>query len=107
MPQSQTGHGVTAILQTGRWQRLRSVFHGALDGGAIECAVYIDRACAGDRSLLAEVRVLLEAHEQAGEFLESPVVVTALSISGNSSGATATHATSASREGQAKAGSWR
>ncbi len=37
-------------------------------------AEYLDKACAGNEKLRAEVEFLLESHQQAGDFLESPAI---------------------------------
>ncbi len=85
-----------------RWQRLRQAFHGALSCAAVERAGYLDRACAGYRSLIADVRLLLDAHVKAGAFMESPLVATALSCAGTPPGPhdAASPESSVSREGQ-------
>ena len=41
---------------------------------AAERQKYLDKACAGDRALRAEVQALLEASARAGRFLESPAL---------------------------------
>jgi serine/threonine-protein kinase len=38
-------------------------------------AVFLERACAGDEELRRKVEALLEAHERAGDFLETPPIV--------------------------------
>jgi serine/threonine protein kinase len=51
------------------------IFHKAIEiSDQAERAEYLDNACAGDEKLRAEVEFLLKSHEQAGDFLESPVI---------------------------------
>ena len=59
-------------------KRLQTIFDGALSRDATDRSAYLEDACAGDGALLAELRMLLHAYEQGGSFLESPVVMTAL-----------------------------
>ena len=60
--------------QTARFQRVDTVFDAAVDLPAGERTDFIDRACAGDTALRAEVRELLRAYHQSDSFLESPAV---------------------------------
>ena len=39
-----------------------------------ERKVYLDKACEGNQNLRAEIEKLLDAHVEAGDFLESPAV---------------------------------
>src|SRR5205823_1869428 len=51
----------------------RDIFVAALAiEGPAERADYLDRACAGDPALRRRLGVLLDAHGQAGRFLEKP-----------------------------------
>ena len=56
------------------WERLRQLFHGALGRPASDRDAYLKDACATDPTLLADVNRLFKAHDEAGSFLESPVV---------------------------------
>ena len=56
------------------WERLRQLFHGALGRPASDRDAYLKEACANDPTLLADVNRLFKAHDEAGSFLESPVV---------------------------------
>jgi eukaryotic-like serine/threonine-protein kinase len=56
------------------WERMRQLFHGALGRPASERDAYLKEACANDPTLLADVNRLFKAHDEAGSFLESPVV---------------------------------
>ncbi|HEV7667041.1 MAG TPA: serine/threonine-protein kinase [Thermoanaerobaculia bacterium] len=54
------------------WERVRDLFHRALELPAEEREVFLTAECAaGERALRAEVLALLAAAEQAGDFLES------------------------------------
>jgi len=55
-----------------RWQRLKEVFHGALEQDPASRAAYLDEACAGDAALRAEVDALIANHEEEDDFLEKP-----------------------------------
>jgi serine/threonine protein kinase len=53
----------------------RSIFLSALDlHDATERLAYLDQACGGDAKLRAEVEALLDSHDGAGAFLETPAV---------------------------------
>ncbi len=65
------------------------IFHAAVEiPDPVKRAEYLDRACAGDEKLRAEVDALLKWHGEAGEFLEIPAL-----------GPEVVHATSAPPEG--------
>jgi serine/threonine-protein kinase len=65
-----------------RWRHVKAVFGDAIELDPSERAAFLDRACAGDPETRAEVASLLEAHERAGGFIETPAVVTALAEGG-------------------------
>jgi serine/threonine protein kinase/Tol biopolymer transport system component len=52
------------------WQRVRSLFHEAIQRPRAERSGFLEQECAGDESLRGEVESLLEAHERAGGFLD-------------------------------------
>jgi Protein kinase domain len=54
------------------WQRLKPLFHGALDRDPAERAAYIDVACAGDPELKLQLRALLQAEEQGTQSFDQP-----------------------------------
>jgi serine/threonine-protein kinase len=56
-----------------RWRQITAVFHDALARNAGTREPFLDEVCSGDEALRAEVIALLEAHQNAGEFGESPV----------------------------------
>src|SRR5215475_2250429 len=57
-----------------RWQRARQVLNEALEREPDERGRFLAEACSGDESLRQEVEALIMAHEQAGSFLDVPVV---------------------------------
>ena len=59
-------------MSPARWARIESLLDQALDLPHGEVAALLDRECAGDPSLRAEVEALLRADESAEEFLERP-----------------------------------
>ncbi len=61
-------------MQPERWRQIEDLFIAALDRDADQCAIFLDRACAGDEQLRDEVVSLLAAHEQAGNFLGQPAL---------------------------------
>jgi hypothetical protein len=58
-----------------RWRAVKAAFEGALECALGERAAYLDRACAGDAALRAEVASLLAAHDDASGFLGTPAAV--------------------------------
>ena len=52
------------------WQRVKELFDAALDLTPDERAALLDRACAGDEALRAEVESLLESDEQTSSFID-------------------------------------
>jgi eukaryotic-like serine/threonine-protein kinase len=57
-----------------RWQQARQVLHDALERQPHERERFLSEACSADESLRQEVDALLMAHEQAGSFLDVPVL---------------------------------
>lgn len=57
-----------------RWELISKIFNEAAALKLEERQKFIEVACAGDRTLMSEVESLLIAHEQAGDFIESPIV---------------------------------
>ncbi len=60
-----------------RWARLNEIFHTATGLDADRRRAYLDEACAGDTELRARAERLIVAHESAGDFIDSPAVLTA------------------------------
>ena len=57
------------------WEQIKLVLaEAAARNSPAERAAYLDGACRGDDGLRAEVEKLLLAHDQAGAFLENPIV---------------------------------
>ena len=56
------------------WERIRALFHAALEQPADARAAFLSSACEGDESLRREVESLLGAHRASDGFLESPAV---------------------------------
>lgn len=57
-----------------RFQQVEKVMQEALAREPAERDDYLTQACVGDEALRNEVASLLAAHEQAGEFIETPAV---------------------------------
>ena len=56
-----------------RWQQIEAIFQTAVDLKAADRAAFIEKACAGDTELKAEVEKLMADYESADSFIESPV----------------------------------
>ncbi len=52
-----------------RFERVREIYHAALDHPSEERSAFLEQACCGDPALLHEVRSLLNADAQAGTFM--------------------------------------
>ena len=57
-----------------RWEIISKIFNEAAALKAGQRRKFVKEACAGDRALMAEVESLLSAHEDAGDFIENPIV---------------------------------
>ena len=55
-----------------RWQQIEELFHSVAARPAVERTAFLDRACAGDEELRAEVERLLASHDEAGSFIKAP-----------------------------------
>src|SRR5688572_6373012 len=62
--------GRTAMSSTRGWERVRRLFHEAIQRPREEWIGFLEKECADDESLRSEVESLLAAHERAGGFLE-------------------------------------
>ena len=58
-------------MDPGRWERVKAVYHSALDRDPGERAAFIEHACRDDREILREVESLL-AEASGDSFLERP-----------------------------------
>jgi len=57
-----------------RWRRVEDLFHATLKRGPEERQAFLDGACGGDTDLQRQVELLLVKEEEAGSFLETPVI---------------------------------
>mgnify|MGYP000994543725 CR=1 FL=1 len=64
-------------MSSGRTQRVERLFHAALEQPAGDRAAFLEKACAGDAGLLADVTSLLGYDERSGDFLSRPATVAA------------------------------
>ena len=64
-------------MSSDRFQRCEALFHAALPLSGEERETLLERSCADDPLLRAEVERLLAAHVRAGDFISSPAVATA------------------------------
>ncbi len=55
-----------------RWSKVRAVLETAMDLDPSQRPSFLDKACADDGPLRAEVESLLADHESAGDFIEKP-----------------------------------
>jgi hypothetical protein len=55
-----------------RWQRVKDVFSAASALDEPQRAAYLDKACADDAELRAEVASLLDAHNHADAIVDRP-----------------------------------
>ena len=62
-------------MQTDQWQRVEEIYYAALELATSQRHAYLVAACAGNEALLREVESLLNAHEDAGTFLQAPAVI--------------------------------
>ena len=61
-------------MDSDRWKQVDSMLQSALDRLPEELDGYLRRSCGADATLEREVRSLLAARQQAGNFLESPAI---------------------------------
>jgi len=62
------------LAATDRWQRVSSIFHGALDRAADDRAAYLNEACGSDAALRRDVESLLAQSAAPGSLLETPAM---------------------------------
>jgi len=55
-----------------RWQQLKALLDSALERDLHEQTAFLDKACAGDPTLRAEVEALIDSYARAGNFIELP-----------------------------------
>ena len=56
------------------WRRAEDLFHAALERSPEARAAFLDESCGGDAELRRQVEMLVSKDEQAGSFLERPVL---------------------------------
>src|SRR6266481_1484008 len=61
-------------------QTIKEIFHGALECEPDTVSAFLETACQGDPALRHEVEAFLTAHQQAGNFIDVPVVSLATNI---------------------------
>ena len=61
-------------MDSARWKQIESVVQSALDCSADTRDEFVRQACGGDELLEREVRSLLKSQQEAGSFLERPVM---------------------------------
>jgi eukaryotic-like serine/threonine-protein kinase len=59
-------------MNSGREQRITSIFHLAIEREGTERRAFLDGACANDAELRREVESLIRSHEQAGSLMNAP-----------------------------------
>ena len=57
-----------------QWQKVEAVLQEAIDRPPQDRASFLDAACAGDRQLLDEATSLINAYDEAGDFIEQPAI---------------------------------
>ena len=68
-----------------RWQRVKDLFHSALDLDADARVSFLEDACGDDAALQAEVRSLLDAHQESSIF-DKPAFEVASGLLGDETG---------------------
>ncbi|MFZ0061574.1 MAG: protein kinase, partial [Pyrinomonadaceae bacterium] len=69
-----------------RWQRVRGIFHSALQHAPAERSAFLTSACGRDEVLRKEVESLLQADEKDGSFIDSPAYQVAAKLIVNEQG---------------------
>ena len=57
-----------------QWQKVEAVLQEALDRPPQERASFLNAACSGDERLLDEATSLVNAYDEAGDFIEQPAM---------------------------------
>jgi non-specific serine/threonine protein kinase/serine/threonine-protein kinase len=55
------------------WQEIKEIFQSAIERDKDQRAAFVAEACAGNIQLSTEVERLIALHEQAGDFIETPL----------------------------------
>jgi len=82
-------------MEAERWREINRLYHLALELEESARVVFLERVCAGDKSLEQEVLSLLEHTEETGSFLEEPALEVAAKALAMSAVAGATGSTGA------------
>ena len=69
-----------------RWQKVRGIFHSALQHPPAERSAFLTSACGRDEALRKEVESLLHADEKDGSFIDSPAYQVAAKLIVNEQG---------------------
>lgn len=72
--------GDIGVMTPERWQRIKAIFHAALERTPEDRAAFLSSGCDGDEQLRNEVESLLESHQKSGEFIDSPAYESATRI---------------------------
>ena len=70
------------VMGSASWQKVKTIFHEALDLPASDRVAFLSNACNGDDALRREVEALLIADESAGDFIVSSALVEAGIVDG-------------------------
>ena len=65
-----------------RWERVQALFHAALELPEAERQAHVERECAGDAGLAADVLAMLEADAHGATILDSGLAVVAGDVLG-------------------------
>src|SRR5688572_28300806 len=63
-----------------RWQRVKDVFHAALELPAADRAAFLSSRCAGDDDLRLEIESLMTSDERLGNFLQNSALQDAAAL---------------------------
>ncbi len=64
-----------------RWRQVEDLFHSAMERAPNERANFLGEACVDDKALREEVENLLASFDEAGDFIEQPLLEDSLSRS--------------------------
>jgi eukaryotic-like serine/threonine-protein kinase len=62
-------------MSNAEWQKVKEIFHTAVDLDTAERSRFLDASCNGDGEMRKEVDSLLASHFAAGDFIEGPAFV--------------------------------
>src|SRR5581483_11569835 len=71
------------MMTPDRWQQVKELLQATLEYGPRQRAAFLDRACAGDAALRAEVWSFIELEEQVEDFIESAALDSASTTLGD------------------------